>query len=75
MRKFWSAAPPFGKVAYAVKGLSQEVKIKGEANTIFLESYYTGQLYLLKLLTILNLRTTLYIFNSLLRFYNFRKAL
>ena len=42
---------------------------------IFLESFYTGQFYPLKLLTILDLRTTLYIFNNLFYFYNFRKAL
>ena len=37
--------------------------------------YYTGKIYLLKLLTIFNLGTTLYIFNNLSYFYNFRKAL
>ena len=41
---------------------------------IFLESFYTGQFYPLKLLTILDLRTTLHIFNDLFYFYNFRKA-
>ena len=54
---------------------SQEVKIKGEANAIFLELYHTGQLYPLKLSTILDSGTTLHIFNDLFRFYNFRKAL
>ena len=52
-----------------------EVKIKGEANAIFLELYYIGQTHPLKLLTILDLGTTLYIFNNLSCFYNFRKAL
>jgi hypothetical protein len=42
---------------------------------IFLKSFYTGQLYLLKLSTILDLGTTFYIFNDLSHFYNFRKAL
>ena len=42
---------------------------------IFLELYHTSQLYLLKLLTILDLGTTFYIFNNLFCFYNFRKAL
>jgi len=42
---------------------------------IFLELYYTGQLHPLKLLTILDLGTTLHIFNNLFYFYNFRKAL
>ncbi len=42
---------------------------------IFLESFYTSQLYPLKLLTILDLGTTLYIFNDFFYFYNFRKAL
>ena len=51
------------------------VKIKEEANAIFLESYHTSQLHPLKLSTILDLGTTLYIFNNLSRFYNFRKAL
>ena len=51
------------------------VKIKGEANIIFLELFYTGQLYPLKLSTILDLGTTLYIFNNLSYFYNFKKAL
>ena len=37
--------------------------------------FHTGQLHLLKLLTILNLGTTLYIFNNLSCFYNFKKAL
>src|SRR6266700_4931737 len=41
---------------------------------IFLESFHTSQLYPLKLLTILDLKTTLYIFNDLSHFYNFRKA-
>ena len=50
--------------------------IKGEANIIFLElTFYTGQIHPLKLSTILNLGTTLHIFNNLSRFYNFRKAL
>jgi hypothetical protein len=42
---------------------------------IFLESFYTGQFHLLKLLTIFNLGTTFYIFNNLSCFHNFRKAL
>src|SRR6266702_7049114 len=42
---------------------------------IFLELFHIGQLHLLKLLTILDLGTTLYIFNNLFHFYNFRKAL
>ena len=42
---------------------------------IFLELFYTSQLYLLKLLTILDLKTTLYIFNDFSCFYNFKKAL
>jgi hypothetical protein len=42
---------------------------------IFLKSYYTSQLYPLKLLTIFDLGITLYIFNDLSYFYNFRKAL
>jgi hypothetical protein len=37
--------------------------------------FHTGQLHLLKLLTILDLGTTLYIFNNLSCFYNFKKAL
>ena len=37
--------------------------------------FYTGQLYLLKLLTILDLGTTFYIFNNISYFYNFKKAL
>ena len=50
------------------------VKIKGEANVIFLESFHTGQLHPLKLSTILDSGTTLHIFNDLSRFYNLRKA-
>jgi hypothetical protein len=46
-----------------------------KANIIFLKLFYTGQLYLLKLLTILDLGITFYIFNNLSWFYNFRKAL
>jgi len=42
---------------------------------IFLKSFYTSQLHPLKLLIILNSGTTLYIFNDLFHFYNFRKAL
>jgi len=42
---------------------------------IFLELFYTSQLYPLKLLTILDLRTTLHIFNNLFYFYNFKKVL
>ena len=42
---------------------------------IFLKSFYTNQLYLLKLLTIFDLRTTFHIFNNFFYFYNFRKAL
>ena len=42
---------------------------------IFLELFYTSQLHPLKLSTILDLGTTLYIFNNLFHFYNFRKAL
>jgi hypothetical protein len=42
---------------------------------IFLKLFYIGQLHLLKLLTIFNLGITLYIFNDLSYFYNFRKVL
>jgi len=42
---------------------------------IFLELFHTNQLHPLKLLIILDLRTTLYIFNNLFYFYNFRKVL
>ena len=42
---------------------------------IFLKLFHTNQLHLLKLLIIFNLETTLYIFNNLFHFYNFKKAL
>jgi hypothetical protein len=62
--------------AWQRKDESQEtVKIKGEANAIFLESFHTGQIHPLKLSTILDLGTTLHIFNNISRFYNFSKAL
>ena len=42
---------------------------------IFLKSFHTGQLHPLKLSTILDLKTTLHIFNNLYCFYNFKKVL
>jgi len=42
---------------------------------IFLELFHTSQLHPLKLSTIFDSETTLYIFNNLSYFYNFRKVL
>ena len=42
---------------------------------IFLKSFHTSQLHPLKLSTIFDSGTTLYIFNNLSHFYNFKKAL
>jgi len=52
----------------------EKVKIKGEANMVFLELFHTSQLHPLKLSTIFDLKTTLHIFNDLSHFYNFKKV-